>query len=55
MTKEKLIENAEKVRQDGKIFRCGSKHLEENRTANITANITANLITKAVLTRKQNV
>lgn len=54
MTKEDLITRAEITREEakknGKIFCCGSKKLEEDRTANRTAN----LITQAVLARKQN-
>ena len=35
MNKEKLIENARKVKKEGKgkIFWCGGKHPEENRIA----------------------
>ena len=50
MTKKELITRAEEAKRNGKIFRCGSKNIEENRTANRTAN----LITQAVLARKQN-
>lgn len=50
MTKEDLITRAEEAKKNGKIFRCGSKNLEDNRTANRTAN----LIKQAVLARKQN-
>lgn len=46
MTKEDLITRAEEAKKNGKIFRCGSKNLEDNRTAN--------LIKQAVLARKQN-
>ena len=51
MTKEDITTRAEITREEakknGKIFRCGRKNLEENRTAK--------LIKQAVLARKQNV